>query len=197
MRVPKPVFGIDVDGTMASYHNWFSWFAELYIGKDLNRDAYTGGPFHQHLGLGKKKYREVKLAFRQSGLKRAMPAYPFASEMTSWLRRAGAEVIICSTRPYLHLSNIEPDLREWLKRNRIKYDDIILGEHKFRELKRGYGDRVVAVLDDLPEMVMQAQACGLTSVLREQSYNTPTNWLSVASLEEATDLLLKLMEDKR
>lgn len=194
----KPVFGIDVDGTMALYHQHFGWFAEEYVGRPLNREMYDGEySFAKHLGIGKAKYREIKLAYRQSGLKRAMPAYPFASEMTRWLRRAGGEVIICTTRPYLHLSNIEPDLREWLKRNGIQYDDIILGEHKYRELKRGYGDRVVAVLDDLPEMVLQAQACGLTSVLREQPYNMPNNWLSVPNLEAATDRLIELMDKWR
>lgn len=177
----KPVFGIDVDGTMGKYHDHFRWFAEQYIGKPLNRDAYDGSvSFAKHLGIGKAKYREVKLAYRQSGLKRAMPAYGGADLMTRELRRAGAEVAICSTRPYLHLSNIEPDLREWLKRNRIQYDDIILGEHKYRELKRGYNGRVVAVLEDLPEMVMQAQDIGLRVVLRSQPYNDPTNWPLVA-----------------
>lgn len=192
----KPVFGIDVDGTLAEYHAFFTWFVGLYTGKPVPSEPYAGGPFHKYLGIGKPKYREIKLAFRQSGLKRAMPADPGASHLTSWLRGGGAEVVICTTRPYLHLSNIEPDLREWLRRNRIKYDDIIMGEHKYRELKRGYGDRVVCVLDDLPEMVLQAQAAGLPSILRARSYNTPTNWLSVNTLTEAEDLMVKLMEER-
>lgn len=192
----RPVFGIDVDGTLAEYHEFFKWFVGLYIGRRMPTEPYTGGPFHKHLGIGKARYRECKLAFRQSGLKRAMPAAAGASQLTTWLRGHGAEVVICSTRPYLHLSNIEPDLKAWLLRNRIRYDDIILGEHKYRELKRGYGNRVVAVLDDLPEMVLQANSVGLTAILREQPYNTPTNYLSVATLEQAGDLMVKLMEER-
>lgn len=167
----KPVFGIDVDGTLAEYHEFFQWFAEMYLGKPLNSQPYHGGPFARHLGMSRAKYREVKLAFRQSGLKRAMPAYAGAADLTRALRKAGAEVVICTTRPYLHLSNIEPDLREWLRRNGIQYDDIILGEHKYRELKRGYGDRVVATLDDLPDLCAQSERAGFHALLRSQPWN--------------------------
>lgn len=202
----KPVFGIDVDGTLADYHEFFMDFAAMWLGKSKRGcyecdkmenpwDVYRGGPFHKHMGISKARYREIKLAFRQSGLKRAMPMYEGADELTRALRRAGGEVVICTTRPYLHLSNIEPDLREWLRRNGVQYDDLIMGEHKYRILKKNYGDRVVAVLDDLPEMVMQAHDLGIRSVLREQPYNTPTNWpLTVKRTPDAEEILLFLKE---
>lgn len=192
----KPVFGIDIDGTLADYHPFFRWFATMYTGVELNIKPYQGDvSFAKHLGLGKSRYREVKLAFRQSGLKRAMPVQDGARDLTRGLRRAGAEVVLCTTRPYLHLSNIEPDTREWAKRNGIQYDDVIHGEHKYRTLKKRYGTRVVAVLDDLPEMVVQAADLEMISVLREQPHNTPTNWLSVPDLYEAHVLLYGLLQE--
>jgi uncharacterized HAD superfamily protein len=203
----KPVFGIDIDGTLGAYHNHFMDFAAEWLGRGFRCQCcdavlhdfgdYAGGPLHKHMGISKARYREIKLAYRQSGFKRSMRAYEGARELTVGLRKAGAEVVICTTRPYLHLSNIEPDTREWLRRNGIQYDDIILGEHKYRELKRGYGDRVVAVLDDLPEMVLQAQSLGMTSVLREQPYNTPTNWFSASDLRAASAALHGLLNQRK
>ena len=84
---------------------------------------------------------------------------------------------MCTTRPYLHLSNIEPDTVHWLKRNRIQYDNILMGENKYRDLVFQYGrDRVVMVVDDLPEMLTQADQLGLPTVLRRQSHNEGTEW---------------------
>lgn len=193
----KPVVGLDVDGTLAAYHNHFTAFAYHWLGFDdgataFDLDEYDGGvPFHKWLGISKSRYRQIKLGYRQSGLKRSMPVFQGASDLAAGLRRAGASVVICSTRPYLHLSNIEPDLREWLRRNRIQYDDLILGEHKYRELARGYGkENIVGILDDLPEMVQQAESLGLQPILHQQPHNLHFPWCPTAkSLDEARVML--------
>jgi hypothetical protein len=82
-------------------------------------------------------------------------------------------VWICTTRPYLRLDNIDPDTREWLRRNKIQHDAVLWGSNKYRELVRIAGrERVVAVLDDLPEMAEQAASVGIAPVyLRDQPYN--------------------------
>lgn len=194
----KPVIGLDVDGTLAAYHDHFAWFASHWMGKDDGvtpwdiADSYDGSrPFYQWLGISKATYRKIKLGYRQSGLKRSMPYFWGARELSSSLRRAGAQVVICTTRPYLHLSNIEPDLREWLRRNRIQYDDLILGEHKYRELVRGYGrDNIVGILDDLPEMVRQARDLGLYAILHQQPHNLHFPWSPIASDLAAARVML-------
>ena len=101
-----------------------------------------GMRLHKFMGVTLRDYRECKLAYRQGGLKRFMPCYPGASELATALRRRGAEVWICTTRPYLRLDSIDPDTREWLRRNKIKYDAILYGDDKYRELKRQAGPRV-------------------------------------------------------
>lgn len=101
-----------------------------------------------------------------------MPCYPGASELTRALRRAGAEVWICTTRPYLRLDAIDPDTRHWLRRNKIQFDHVLYGEHKYRDLvKQVDPARVVAVYEDLPDMLMQAIDCGMSGYLRSQPYN--------------------------
>jgi hypothetical protein len=182
----KPVVALDVDGTLGDYHRHFLWFAEQYLDKPMP-DAQTINPgerLHRFMGVSLANYRAAKLAFRQGGFKRWMPAYPYASELTTSVRRAGAEVWICTTRPYLRLDNIDPDTREWLRRNNIKYDAVLFGEDKYKELKRQAGGRVAAILDDLPEMYREARLLfqpgyspfqesppGPTIILRDQPYN--------------------------
>jgi hypothetical protein len=170
----KPVVALDIDGTLGDYHAHFTRFAEAWTGRPMPspESINPGLPLHKHLGMGKATYRQCKLAYRQGGMKRSMPVYPWASAMTRFLRVSGAEVWICTTRPYLRLDNIDPDTRHWLRRNRIQYDGVLFGEHKYRDLVKIVGlDRVIAVLDDLPELCRQAVSLGLPTWIRDQPYN--------------------------
>lgn len=169
-----PIVALDIDGTLGDYHTHFLKFASDWCGKPMPPagDINPGLPLYKHMHVTKDTYRQCKLAFRQGGLKRSMPVYPGARELTRAIRKAGAEVWICTTRPYLRLDNIDPDTRHWLRRNRIQFDAVLYGDKKYRDLARNVGaDRVVAVLDDLPEMYDQAAALKLKPWLRDQPYN--------------------------
>lgn len=172
-QVPRPVVALDIDGTLGVYHGHFLNFAEAYLGREMPPTLeYTGGPLHRFMGVSKDTYRKVKLAYRQGGMKRSMPAYPGAAELSRGLRQQGAEVWICTTRPYLRLDNIDPDTRHWLSRVGVQFDGVIFGENKYRDLARLVDRRrVVGVLDDLPEMYRQAAALGLHPIVRDQPYN--------------------------
>jgi hypothetical protein len=122
--------------------------------------------------MGKNTYRACKLAFRQGGMHRSMPVYPGADKMVRSYRSAGAEVWLCTTRPYLRLDGIHPDTRHWLRRNKIQYDGLLFGPNKYRDLARNVDPaRVIAVLDDLVEMLEQAESVGFPVYLRDQPYN--------------------------
>jgi hypothetical protein len=154
-----PVVAIDIDGTLGDYHGHFLHFAEAWYGRPMPsaKDINPGLPLHKFMRTSKATYRQCKLAYRQGGLKRSMPAYPGASELCARVRQAGAELWICTTRPYLRLDNIDPDTRHWLRRNHIQFDAVIYGENKYCDLARNVGrERVAAVMDDLPEMYLQA-----------------------------------------
>lgn len=173
-----PVVGIDIDGTLGRYHEHFLRFARGWLGLERwpgppslrsertltgepipwGDDTYDGScALADYMGVSKRRYRECKLAYRRGGLKRSMPVYPGARQMLAALRRR-AWVVLCTTRPYLHLDNIEPDTMEWLRRNKLPYDAVLMGEHKYRDLKRQYGDMVAAVLDDDPALLAQARS---------------------------------------
>ena len=112
-----------------------------------------------------------------------MPVYDFASELTKRVRSEGCDLWICTTRPYLRLDNIDPDTREWLDRNCIEYDAILWeGIHegtdstKYADLVEQVGlDRIVAIVDDLPEQTADAERLGIGDAgsiyLRDQPYN--------------------------
>ena len=174
----KPVVALDIDGTLGDYHGHFLRFAEGYVGRKMPdpKEINPGLPLYKYMRVSRATYRAAKLAYRQGGLKRNMPVYEFASDLTREIRKAGAEIWICTTRPYLRLDNIDPDTREWLRRNRIQYDAVIFGESKYRELVRQVGlNRVVAVADDLPEQIRKATEIGIRPVLMmDQPYNQPT-----------------------
>jgi hypothetical protein len=180
----KPVVAIDIDGTLGDYHRNFIQFARLYFGdteSNWMRDN-PGLPLWEHMGISKRDYRDAKLAYRQGGWKRWMPAYDGVAELTAGIRKAGAELWICTTRPYLRLDNVDPDTREWLRRNNIQYDALLFDpQHeedgtKYHELYRQVGgDRIASIVDDLPEMIEAADYLRIpknsTPILRDQPYN--------------------------
>lgn len=194
----KPVVALDVDGTLGDYHSHFLSFASGWSGRQMPaaEGINPGLPLHKHMKMSKATYRQCKLAYRQGGLKRSMPCYPGSAELTRAIRHAGTEVWICTTRPYLRLDNIDPDTRHWLRRNRIQYDAVLWGEHKYRQLVKQVGlGRIVAVVDDLPQMVKQAVAIGAPAVyLRDQPYNRfigISAWYRVDNINELQPLLLE------
>lgn len=170
-----PVVACDIDGTLGEYHEWFLDFASKWFGKSMPPvgTINRGQPFWKFMGVTRKDYRDCKLAYRQSGLKRAMPVYPGSASLARAVKSAGAEFWICTTRPYLRLDNIDPDTREWLRRNKIVYDAVIFGADKYRELVRQVTtQRIVAVIDDLPEMLEAAAGLGISRrYLMDQPYN--------------------------
>lgn len=201
LQPEKPIVAVDIDGTLADYHRWFLQFAEMYLGKPVPPyEEMTQESLWRHCHISKSTYRQVKLAYRQGGMKRSMPAYPNAAGLTRSLRGNGAEVWICTTRPYLRLDNIDPDTRHWLRRNRIQYDGVLYGEHKYRQLARIVGKyRVVGVLDDLPELCGQAFSVGISPVLVRRPHNEHlrADCEQVGSLVEAEELLLKRIGEWR
>lgn len=182
----KPIVALDVDGTLGDYHLNFLRFAGLYFDlrnlvEDRLGQVNPGLPLWEWLNWGIREYRDAKLAYRQGGWKRWMPVYAGAAELTMLIRAEGAEVWLCTTRPYLRLDNVDPDTREWLRRNHIQYDALLFDPMheedgtKYDELARQAGSRVASIVDDLPEMIEAARRAGLGGmlgpILRDQPYN--------------------------
>jgi hypothetical protein len=188
----KPVIGLDIDGTMGDYHGHFLKFAEGWFGRAMPspEEVNPGLPLYRFMKVTKRDYRECKLAYRQGGMKRTMPVYPGADFLTKSVRAAGAEIWICTTRPWQRLDNIDPDTREWLRRNKIEYDYVLYGDDKYEELERQAGkERVIAIVDDLPEMIFEAARLELgPRYLRHQPYNRHAHPEDYGEYERFSDL---------
>jgi phosphoglycolate phosphatase-like HAD superfamily hydrolase len=189
-----PIVAIDVDGTLGDYHGHFLRFAADWYGREMPDPAEInpGLPLHKFMRTSKATYRQCKLAYRQGGLERSMPVYDGANELCRSVRKAGAELWLCTTRPYLKYDQLYKDTLHWLRRHRIPYDAVIHGPNKYRDLVRTVArDRVAAVLDDLPELITQADTIGLDTILRDQPYNSHFYhpW-RVCDMEEAEYVIL-------
>jgi len=175
----RPVVGLDIDGTLGDYHGHFLRFAAEWLGRAMPhpREINPGMPLSEFMGIPHEQYRTIKLAYRQGGLKRSMPAYDGARELTAALAAAGCRIWLCTTRPYNKLDNVDPDTREWLDRNSIRYHRVLWDDNeglgKYPELIRQVGlGSIVAVADDLVAQLRQARAEGIAKCyLRSQPYN--------------------------
>lgn len=201
-REVKPVVALDIDGTLGDYHGHFLNFAEAYLG--VNRGwamRYDGAnDLATFMGITKDLYREVKLAYRQGGMKRSMPVFDKARELSQALRNQGAEVWITTTRPYLRLDNIDPDTRTWLQRNGIQYDGLIYDADKYVRLAGIVGkERVCGVLEDLPNLFDQAHSLGFQPLFRRTRYNRSIKrFPEVQNLDQAfKQLQVQLFEWRR
>lgn len=189
----KPVVALDIDGTLGDYHGRFLRFAEEWYGRPMPspEEINPGLPLHKFMRTSKSTYRQCKLAYRQGGAERSMPVYDGASDLTRAIRKAGAELWLATTRPYLKLDTQSPNTQHWLRINKIQFDHLLSGPHKYRDLVKQVGPgRVIGVLDDLPEMFDQAYKLGLNPILRDQPYNRHISVCRVRNLEMAKILLL-------
>lgn len=157
----KPVVAIDIDGTLADYHGHFLSFVEHYICHRGIHDYGGDVPFKQwvceNYRIDEGIWYDIKLAYRQGAQKRSAPMYPDAERLTWLVREAGAEIWLTTTRPYLRLDNVDPDTRFWLDHRQIVWDYLLYGKDKMGMLAdRVDRERVVAVLDDLPQQYDRA-----------------------------------------
>lgn len=177
-KIVKPVVAIDIDGTMGNYHQHFLAFASAYLNRPV-ASHYSGDQkfkewFCDNYQCTADDWHDIKLAYRQGGMKRTMPVYDNARVLTLAARALEAEVWVTTTRPYIRHDNVDPDTREWLARNYIPYDYLIYDGHKYSKLAELVGpERVCAVLDDLPEELEEAerQFGAFVPILRRTPFN--------------------------
>jgi hypothetical protein len=164
-HVVRPVVAVDVDGCISEYHNSLRDHCVRYWNLSPHPcefGSWNGiGNFEDWIGITNAQYREAKLAYRQGGYKRWSPVYEGLDSLVSMISHLKEqfllEVWVTTQRPWLRLDNVDPDTRFWLDKHFPDYDHLLYHDQKYTELAgRVEADRVVAVVDDLPEMVAQA-----------------------------------------
>lgn len=195
----SPVVALDLDGTLGDYHRHFEAFARMWSGRDIRWEPAVKGSFAAQLGMSKATYRQCKLAYRMGGMKRSMPVFEEARELTMAIRKRGVRVIACTTRPYLHMSTIDLDTQHWMRRHGLQVDYILYGEHKYRDLVRSVGrDRIVCAMDDDASQLAIAKSLGISTIMRlneaNKSYGPLVNELWVKDLEDARLTICELID---
>lgn len=176
----SPVVLIDIDGTIANYHDSLSQFCLRYWNVWVPRPieelvcTWNGeGNFEDYLGLTRAQYQEAKLAFRQGGHKRWMPVYYEAFDFIDKLERMGVNIWFTTTRPWQRLDNVDPDTREWLQRHGFRYEGLLYDEFKYSKILDIVDrDRILGVIDDLPEMYDHAIEEGLAAFQVARTHNS-------------------------
>src|SRR5215472_6520125 len=156
-EIIRPVVALDIDGTLGDYHGHFIRFAEMYLGRHITDDYHGATSFREwfgHYGVTTEQFRAIKLAYRQGGMKRSMPLYEGALTLYQEIVAHDVELWVTTTRPYLSLDNIVPDTVHWLAINGMTdFYGMLFDEDKYDTLvSRVDPARIVAVIDDLPEM---------------------------------------------
>lgn len=208
-QVVRPVVAIDIDGTLGDYHGHFSEFAQAYLNRPLSQlrvwETYRGDEpykdwFQRTFGVDHSTFRQVKLAYRQGGMKRVMPMIPGASALVNGLMSHDVEVWLTTTRPHDRFDRVDPDTREWLARHRIRFDGLLYSGRKMEELSdRIDPGRVVAVLDDQINILDRVEDLGWTGIMKRSIYNQKTVWLGyqAETLPRAYDIITMLLEQWR
>lgn len=175
-----PILAVDIDGTMADYYAHFRWFAELYTQREMPEcDRVIAwmdtDNFGEVLGLDQAEYRQIKLAYRQGGMKRSIPPIDqHINGMVQDLRALGIQVWVATTRPWQRLDNIDPDTQFWLDKNVGRVDGLLYGEDKYdqlHEIAEARGQRILGVVDDLGENLDRAAELGLNTAVRIGPHN--------------------------
>lgn len=194
-----PVFVTDLDGTLADYHGHFFLFADMWMGGTAPTYGHPGRAekwsqeydgntdLATFMGISKEEYRRIKLAYRQGGMKRNMPTIVNAVQMMRAIKNLGYEIWIATTRPYDRLDNIDPDTKFWLQNHHIPFDFLVYGDDKYDELiKQVDPERIVMVLEDLPDVFDDGYSVGLPMVQKGSRYNSHS---SAMRNPRVTDLL--------
>ena len=175
-----PIVAVDIDGTLSEYHRSITAFACKYWNVEEPLGVWNGkGNFEDWMGLSQEQYREAKLAYRQGGYKRVAPWQPGAYDFITALSQMDVEMWITTTRPWNRLDSVDPDTRFWLDRYRVKYDHLLYDDHKYLRLAELVDPwRVIAVFDDLPDMIEEAckvfPAQAVVQVSRSYNWSHPT-----------------------
>lgn len=184
----QPVVAIDIDGTLADYHDHFLNFAVKWLGNEYAKPrgslAYDGTEPHREwftriMNVDVTTFRTIKLAFRQGGLKRTMPIYRESAQTINDVRDLGAEVWLTTTRPWERFDRVDPDTRHWLSEHGIEFDGLIYDDAKMTALAERVDPlRVVAVVDDLIEVLDEANDLfpNAVTILRKTIHNRGVEW---------------------
>jgi hypothetical protein len=139
----EKIIGIDIDGVLGEYPEWFLQFVFNETGFSFNSLEEVKN------NLGSLKYEQLKSQYRQLGWKATMPACKHASKFTNIIHEKGYKVIILTARPYKEYYTIYPDTLKFLNDNNIYFDAIIWDKEKHLKIIKEFPKMLFMVEDSM------------------------------------------------
>lgn len=158
------VAGIDIDGVLGDYENWF-----LQYCKDIH-DLEFNSINELKKSIDIIKYEEIKSLYRQSGYKAIMPVCQGASKFTHDLKDKGYKVLILTARPYKEYYTIYPDTLKFLNDNDIYFDGIIFSEEKHLKIIKEFPN-LSFMIEDNVEIAIQISKLKYKVYLKIHEFN--------------------------
>lgn len=172
--VHDQVIVCDMDGVLADFRAGFmDWLAQTnHPFADSSR--FHGNSIHMDVAGGweSTEYQRVKEQFEHgSNGYLLLPKYGFSEVL--WDLKTSCHIVLCTARP--RTTKVISDTWRWVKRERIVFDEIHIGESEGRISRAkkflDMGKRVV-LIDDDPTLLRRARTVeGLKVVKVRQYYN--------------------------
>jgi hypothetical protein len=110
-----------------------------------------------------------------------LDGFPYQGDIpyADWFTAEGAEVWLTTTRPHDRFDRVDPDTREWCRRNGIKFDGLLYDGDKMERLADIVDpERVVAVVDDQVNVLNEARDLfpDSTLILAAGRHNAKAPW---------------------
>lgn len=176
MEIPKdvPIVITDIDGTLG---DWRKTFEEWLAGKGIKpeyKDSVRTLRIDEDLSMRYPDYYDLKEEFEASGEYRNIEVYDDARIVLQNLRREyNAFVIAITARPADKYKRIWLDTWEWLQKNSIPVDKLLIGSDPRILLAHSLsqGQKVIMLEDD-PGLIMRGANSGIKIFARSHPYNS-------------------------
>lgn len=122
--------GIDIDGVLTNVEAWQNESAAKYMYEKYNKSIINAEGYDTSEIYGVTKEQDKKWWFESYEEYMKEPARKYASEVTNKLSEEGNNLYIitarCIEKDFTTMTNesMQAGIKEWLKSNNIKYDEI-------------------------------------------------------------------------
>lgn len=158
------ICGLDIDGVLNLYPDpWVD-----YLNKQL-------GENFQDLNEAKEQvsytaYKDLKWAYRESGIKATLEVRPGAKEVLERLKSMEYDILILTSRPFAQHPCLFKQTVDWLALRELPYDGIIFGDDKYVKVLTQVPN-LRFLVDDHRYHAMQVARWGYNSFLVDNIYN--------------------------
>lgn len=192
--------GIDIDDTISDTYEVSFAYAQMYTINELKRDAKIQNSSISHHFYLKDMHHwdndeEMNFWHEHYGeiIKQVNP-FTFAVDTIKKLKEEGNEIIIITARWPEENADISGITLEWLKRNHIEYDDIILNVND--KAKVALDKKIDLFIDDSFQNCVDVANAGIKTYMMESRTNKGLNHEKVSRVYSWPDIYNRIKKEE-